>query len=130
MTVSSDTYPAGGIVPNLAGHSARKKVTIAISTLLLSTAFTFAAAPAATAATAENSGIATFWQPDECRGNTPGVCPYGYPVDQQGNQQTMLPDQPITTHQSRTPQSHSPQSNSPQSNSPQSHSSQSHSPQQ
>lgn len=104
MMISSDMRPAGGIVPSAAGRSVRKTVVIAISTLLLTTAFTFAAAPTATASTAEDSGIATFWQPNECRGNKPGVCPYGYPVDQRNDQQTMLPDQPITTQQSPSPQ--------------------------
>jgi hypothetical protein len=97
--ISSDTRPTGGIVPS-AGRPVYKKAMIAISTFLLTTAFTFAAAPTATAATVESNGIAIFWQPDECRGNTPGVCPYGYPVNQRNNQQTMLPDQQVPTTRS------------------------------
>lgn len=92
---SSDTYPASGIARGIADRSMRKRATIAIPALLLATAFTFAGAPMATAAPAvANNGIVAVGEPDSCRGNQPGVCPYGYPVTQQGMQPNTSEMQP------------------------------------
>ena len=111
---SSDTHPIIGIVRSVAGRPRRKRAMIAIPAFLLATAFLFGGAPMATAAPAvANNGIATFWEPDDCRGNKPGVCP-NYStglMNQQGtlNQQsTTSPNQHITTNESPSPQRQSP----------------------
>lgn len=102
---SSNTHPTVGIVRTVADWPMLKRVMTAIPAFLLAIAFTFSAAPMAMAAPpVANDGIVSVWQPDSCRpGYQPGVCPNGYPVDRRDNQQTMLPDQPITTHQSPSP---------------------------
>lgn len=90
----SDTYPAAGIARSVADRLMRKRAMIAIPALLLATAFTFAGAPMATAAPVANNGVVAVWEPDSCRGNQPGVCPYGYPVTQQGMQPNTSEMQP------------------------------------
>jgi hypothetical protein len=103
--ISSKPRPAAGVAKNIAGRSVRKPATIAISAFLLASTFTLGAAPTAAAATlVGNNGMVAYWDPDQCRGNKPGVCiPDNYvnPLNQQG---TMLPDHQIITHQSRSPQ--------------------------
>jgi len=95
---SSDTYPAAGIARSIADRPMRRRAMIAIPALLLATVFTFAGAPMATAAPAvANNGIIAAWEPDSCRGNQPGVCPYGYPVTQQGIQPNTSQMQPNTS---------------------------------
>lgn len=107
--ISSESRPAAGIAKNLAGRPMRKSAMTAISAFLLATAFTFAAAPTATAAPSVGSnGMVTFWEPDQCRGQKPGVC-RDYSADQLNQPSMMLPDRQITTHRSPSPQSHSPQ---------------------
>jgi hypothetical protein len=102
---SSDTHPTVGMVRSVAGRPMRKRVMIAIPAFLLATAFTFSGAPMAMAAPAvANDGIASFWEPDECRGNQPGVCPYGYPVNQQAVQPHRSPDHQIAPNRSSSPQ--------------------------
>jgi hypothetical protein len=113
---SSDTHPTVGIVRSVAGRPIRKRAKIVIPAFLLATAFTFAGAPMATAepAAVANGSIATFGDPNECRGNKPGVCrdysaglttPQGTLNQRTLNQQgTTSPDKQITTNQSPSPQ--------------------------
>lgn len=98
---SSKPRPAAGVAKNVAGRSVRKPAMIAISAFLLTSAFTLGAAPTATAATlVGNNGMAAYWDPDQCRGNKPGVCIPDNFVSQLNQQGKMLPDRQIITHQS------------------------------
>lgn len=101
---SSDTRSADGMARSVAGQSGRKKTRIAIPAFLLSAIFMFAAAPMAIAdPVIVDDGIMAYWEPDSCRGNQPGVCPYGYPVSQFDTQNTTSPNQHVTPHQSHSP---------------------------
>jgi hypothetical protein len=107
--ISSESRPAAGIAKSFVGRPMRKPAMTAILAFVLATAFTFAAAPTAIAAPSiENNGMVTFWEPDQCRGQKPGVC-RDYSADQLNQPGMMLPDQQITTHQSPVPRSPSPQ---------------------
>jgi len=107
---SSDTHPTVGIARSVAGRPIRKRAMIAIPAFLLATAFTFAGAPMATAEPAvANDSIATFGDPDECRGNKPGVCrDYSTglttPQGTLNQSRTTSPDKQITTNHSPPPQ--------------------------
>jgi hypothetical protein len=101
---SSDPHPTDGVARSVAGRSGRKKTVIAIPAFLLSTVIMFAVAPTAIAEpTIVDDGIVTYWEPDSCRGNQPGVCPYGYPVSQFDTQNTTAPNRHVTSHQSPSP---------------------------
>jgi hypothetical protein len=96
--ISSDPRPTGGMARGVIGRSVHKQVMMAISALLFSTAFIFAAAPAATAAEAvANNGSGTFWEYDPCRGEKPGVCP-DYTFGQFGTQRITSPNHQPTAH--------------------------------
>lgn len=95
---SSDPHPTDGMARSVAGRSGRKKTVIVIPAFLLSTVFMFAVTPTAIAQPAiVDHGIVAYWEPDSCRGNQPGVCPYGYPVSQFDSQKTQLDKQNTTT---------------------------------
>jgi hypothetical protein len=98
--ISSDPRAAGELAGRVTGRSMRKQVKMAISALLFTTAFIFAAAPAAIAAEAvTNNSVASFWQYDPCRGQKPGVCP-DYSFDKFSKHRTTLPGHRSTTDRS------------------------------
>lgn len=75
--ISPETSPASTAPRRTPAQSSRKRTTITFATLLLSTVFVLAGAPAAEAAPAfaDNQVMATVDPPPPCRGDTPGVCP-------------------------------------------------------
>jgi len=74
--ISPETPPASGAPGGAHAQSSRKRGTVAFATLLLSTVFFLAGAPAAEAAPAFTGAYMASSEdpPPPCRGDTPGVC--------------------------------------------------------